>query len=276
MLAADDSSEPTQPSATNGDIPIRMDTALGEGFEELVARAKQGARDCASITTSRLTKRDKVPSGQCVTEVSQAVLPQLLPGGPLSSLPSLLQKVKLPSQQVIQPVAPYTERVGASAGVSNLGLNPAGVRLFVKTFCWMLYGALALDHLSPSTWDIPASALVDAASASAAPTSSAEPCPTGMFTLDCEYCSGNINLLGQRCGGLKNGQWKGCPCNGPDPPADAPYGSEAELQAALNNLWSYIPAQFDPLTPIPYKDQPGIGIYRVQFTQQAMQGGAFK
>ena len=277
ILAANGSSEPPEPSTTNGSIPIRMDPILGEGFEELAARAKQAARECASGAG----KRSDDPSVQCFTAVSQVLLPQFVSGGPLSPLTSLLQKVNLRSQQDIRPVAPYVQPIGTSAGVSNLGLTPGGLRLFVKTFCWMLYGVLALDHLSPSIWDIPASALVDATSASAVQSSTAQPCPTGMFTLDCEYCNGNQDLPIQvtgvmsQCGGLANGQWKDCPCNVPDPAADEPYGSEAELQAALEYLWSFVPAQLNPLAPIPGNLQPGLGIYRVQFKQQAIDGGAF-
>ena len=254
-----------------------MDPILGEGFEELAARAKQGARECASGAG----KRSNDPSVQCFTAASQVLLPQFVSGGPLSPLTSLLQNVNLRPQQAIRPVAPYVQPIGASAGVSNLGLTPGGLRLFVKTFCWMLYGVLALDHLSPSTWDIPASALVDVTSASAVQSSTAQPCPTGMFTLDCEYCNVDQNLLIQvsgvmsKCGGLANGQWKDCPCNVPDPAAYAPYGSEAELQAALEELWSFIPAQLNPLAPIPGNFQPGLGIYRVQFKQQAIDGGSF-
>ena len=257
-----------------------MDPILGEVFEELAARAKKGARECADIT-SGAGKRSNDPSVPCFTAISQILLPQFMPGGPLSQLTSLLQSVNLRPQQAIRPVAPYVQPIGASAGVSNLGLSPGGLRLFVKTFCWMLYRVLALDHLSPSTRDIPASAIADVSSASAVQSSSAQPCPTGMSTLDCEYCNGDVDLPIQvngvmsKCGGLANGHWKDCPYNVPDPAADAPYESEAELQAALANLWSIVPAQLNPLTPVPGNLQPGLGIYRFQAKQQAIDGGAF-
>ena len=93
--------------------------------------------------------------------------------------------------------------------------------------------------------------------------------------LDCDYENCDGNLVTNLCGGTSTGQWKNCPCNSPDPLAYAPYDSVADLQQALNTLWSFVPTQYNPDAPIPNNDIPGLGIYRVQFSQQAASGGLF-
>lgn len=252
---ADSGSEPPQPTMTNGNVPLRMNSDLGLAFEEFVTRATQGTRECKDIPSD--------PSVSCIEDIANLVFPQFAPGGLFNSL---LKLAILMPQKDIKPIVPYVQATRTSAAVSNLGLNSGSLVSVVKLVCWLLYDWLSDSHPSPSIWDIPASALVNETSTATTPTSSALPCPTGMFTLDYEYCNGNP--VTKKCGGLKNGQWKGCPYNPPPLPAYAPYASKLALQQALQKLWSYAPDQYNLDASISTSDQPGLGIYRVQFKQQ--------
>ena len=97
--------------------------------------------------------------------------------------------------------------------LNSLGLTPRSWASTVKLLCWMKYSYIATEQLSSSIWDIPASALTDVSS-----SSSARPCPTGMFTLDCEYC--NCIPGTNTCRGTKYGQYVGCYGNSPALPAN--------------------------------------------------------
>ena len=196
----------------------------------------------------------------------------MAPGGPFDSLLQMLGQVP---QQAIQPVVPYIRNVGNSATASNLGLTPSNTAQAIKLACWLAYSVVVLVQTSSTVWDIPASDLVDGSSATAAPSSSDSPCPTGILLLDCDYENCDGDPVTNLCAGTTTGQWKNCPCNSPDPPAYAPYDSVADLQQALNTLWSFVPTQYNPNAPIPNKNIPGLGIYRVQFSQWAASGGLF-
>lgn len=262
-IAADSSSKPPQPSATGGDAPIRLEPTLGLAVEELMARVAQGGRSCPASSTLGSTKRTNDPSIPCVTNIFTALLSQMAQNGPLNSLLQYLNSV---SNKVIQPIIPYVNAITPNTRLNNLGLTPRSWASTVKLLCWMIYLNLTTEKLSSSIWDIPASALTDVSS-----SSSARPCPTGMFTPDCEYC--NCIPGTNKCRGTKYGQYGGCYGNSPALPANQPYDSIAAIQQAVNEIMSMVPAKFNPNTPIPVNNRPVSTIYRIQWKQQATPDG---
>ena len=280
---ANSSSEPPQPTMTNGDVALRINSDLGQAFIEFVARVAQVTRNCTETASD--------PSDACIEDVAPLVYPQLQPGGLFT--PLLKLAILMPPQKEIKPIVPCVQNTITSAARSNLGVSS------VMVLCWMLFETLSSNNPSPSKWDVPGalifegstatiqtsstsasvnktrtattktssgSDLADETSSTATQSSSALPCPTGMFKLDCEHCNGNT--VTEKCGDLKNGKWKNCPCNRPSCPASRPYLSKAALQKDLDTILSSMPAQYNPDAPISIGNQTALGVYRVQFKVQ--------
>ena len=232
----------------------------------------QGGR-CAGITSTsnkRYTKED------CFIESAQFLYDQEAPGGPLNFVLSLSKDIPLGS---IPLLSPYLPSVLSYAKTHSYGQSDDNLTSISTVNLWIIDLYISSEGQTPQNWNIPASVLSINSAATVSATLSADtpkkskstsselPCPTGYWTLSCGWgncypgtnTTQGIDVKGQTI-------WRNCTGT---PFEDPPYSPTPDFD--------HLESQFNPpvLLSISARDQTGLGIYRVQWTQDASPNGKF-